>query len=113
MKQAGIILLFCYCVASSSAQAIECLSAPNRSGSGWWSWREIDGRKCWFKKVGAMPPKSEFRWPQGAKEAPPAAASAQQELSSAPLAEVSAQHESSSAQATRTMPATSPRIQVA
>ena len=31
--------------------------------TGWYSWREIDGRKCWFQKTGAMPPKSQFRWP--------------------------------------------------
>jgi len=110
MKQAGIILLFCYCVASSSAQAIECLSAPNRSGSGWWSWREIDGRKCWYKKVGAVPPKSQFMWPQDAKEAPPAPASTQQESTSAPLPATSAQQESSSAQA---MPTTVHRIHTA
>jgi hypothetical protein len=54
-----------------SARAIECLSAP-KSGSGWWSWREIDGRKCWYKKVGAVPPKSECFWPEQAKEAPTA-----------------------------------------
>jgi hypothetical protein len=70
MKQVGIILLFCGSVASSSAQAIECLSAPNRSESGWWSWREIDGRKCWYIKNGAVPPKSEFEWPEREKEAP-------------------------------------------
>jgi hypothetical protein len=60
----GIATFFCI---TSSAQAIECLSAPNQSGSGWWSWREIDGRKCWYRKVGAVPPKSEFSWPKDAK----------------------------------------------
>jgi hypothetical protein len=54
-----------------SAWAIECLSSPDQSARGWWSWREIDGRKCWYKKVGAVPPKSEFIWPDQAKEAPP------------------------------------------
>jgi|SRR5215470_1317524 len=66
-------LLVCCCAAASSAQAIECLSAPNQSGTGWWSWREIEGRKCWYKKVGPVPPKSEFVWPEQAREAPPAA----------------------------------------
>ena len=69
MKALVTTLLVCCCVATSSAQAIECLSSP-KSESGWWSWREIDGRKCWYKKVGAVPPKSEFVWPD-AKEAPP------------------------------------------
>jgi hypothetical protein len=66
MKVLASTLLVCCCVAASSAQAIDCLSAP-KSESGWWSWREIDGRKCWYKKVGAVPPKSEFVWPD-AKE---------------------------------------------
>jgi hypothetical protein len=70
-------LLVCCCAAASSAQAIECLSAPNQSGTGWWSWREIDGRKCWYKKVGPVPPKSEFVWPDQAKEAPSAGDAAQ------------------------------------
>ena len=68
MKQLAATLLVCCCVAASSAEAIDCLSSPN-SQSGWWSWREIDGRKCWYKKVGAVPPKSEFVWPDQAKEA--------------------------------------------
>jgi hypothetical protein len=59
------ILMFvcCYCLASSSAWAIDCLSDPGDPKTGWYSWREIDGRKCWFQKSGAMPPKSQFRWP--------------------------------------------------
>jgi hypothetical protein len=80
MKQLAIILLVC-CVVTSSVQAIECLAAPDHSESGWWSWREIDGRKCWYKKVGAVPPKSEFTWPQGANKAPPAEAPGPQESS--------------------------------
>jgi hypothetical protein len=86
MKVLAATLLVCCCVATSSAQAaIECLSAP-KSESGWWSWREIEGRKCWYKKVGAVPPKSEFVWPEHAKEAPPAKA-APQPSSSPPTTE--------------------------
>jgi hypothetical protein len=60
---AGFTGLFvCCCGTALSAGTIECLTAPNRSEPGWWSWREIDGRKCWYKKVGAMPPKSDFFW---------------------------------------------------
>jgi hypothetical protein len=99
MKELVIIPLICCCIATSSVQAIECLSAPDQSESGWWSWREIDGRKCWYKKVGAVPPKSEFMWPEHAK--------------GAPLAGAPAQQESSSMQATETMTATLPQIEVA
>jgi hypothetical protein len=96
MKVLATTVLVCCCVAASSAQAIDCLSAP-KSESGWWSWREIDGRKCWYKKVGAVPPKSEFVWPD-AKEAPPSAEPAQR---------------SSSAPTTEGMRSPQPRIEVA
>ena len=90
MKELIIILPVCCCIASSWAQAIDCLSAPNRSDPGWWSWREIEGRKCWYKKVGAVPAKSEFTWPEQAKETSPAGALAQQELSPIPPTEATA-----------------------
>jgi hypothetical protein len=65
-----ITLLGCYCVGTLSARAIDCLSAPDPTEPGRWSWREIEGRKCWYKRVGAVPPKSEFIWPEHAKKAP-------------------------------------------
>src|SRR5437660_3570359 len=90
MKVLAIILLVCCGLGSSSVQAIECLTAPNRSEAGWWSWREIDGRKCWYKKVGAVPPKSEFRWPEQANEPPLTEAPAQQESASMDASEADA-----------------------
>jgi len=44
-----------------------------------WSWREIDGRRCWFKSRGAMPPKSELRW-----EKPQAREKIKEEAAAAP-----------------------------
>jgi hypothetical protein len=80
--RSGALAAFCLLVPTLiptlSARAIECVSAPNQSG-GWWSWREINGRKCWYKKVGAVPPKSGFFWPEQAKEAPPAEERVEQE----------------------------------
>jgi hypothetical protein len=90
MREFLIIPLVCCCAAVSSARAIDCLSVPGPSESGWWSWREIDGRKCWYKKVGAVPPKSEFVWPEPAEKTPLAGASARQELSSRPETEATA-----------------------
>jgi hypothetical protein len=98
-RRVVIILVVGCCVGTSSAWAIECLSAPNHSKGGWWSWREIEGRKCWFRKVGAVPPKSEFIWPEHVKEAQPVAEPAQPE---APLI-----------QGTEARAATSPQIDVA
>jgi hypothetical protein len=62
------IALACCCFANSAAWAIDCMSAAGDPKTGWYSWREIDGRKCWFKKTGAMPAKSELQWPAKAPQ---------------------------------------------
>jgi hypothetical protein len=89
---------------SSSAWAIECQSARGDPKTGWYSWREIDGRRCWFKKVGAMPPKSELHWPvkEDREEPPkPPAASAPEQSASRPERPASAPE--------KTVPAAPPR----
>jgi hypothetical protein len=63
MKSVIITFIVCCCLGSSSAWAIDCLSAAGDPKTGWYSWREIEGRRCWFKKTGAMPPKSQLHWP--------------------------------------------------
>lgn len=62
------IALACCCFANSAAWAIDCQSAAGDPKTGWYSWREIDGRKCWFKKTGAMPAKSQLQWPEKAPQ---------------------------------------------
>ncbi len=62
------IVLACCCFANSAAWAIDCLGVAGDPKTGWYSWREIDGRKCWFKKTGAMPAKSELQWPAKARQ---------------------------------------------
>jgi hypothetical protein len=55
---AAILLLW---TTAAPAEILCRDKAGNESGA-YWSWREIDGRRCWFKRHGAMPPKSELRW---------------------------------------------------
>lgn len=46
-----------------SAQAIQCSIAAPRDARGHWSWREIDGRRCWYEgKPGVS--KSLLEWPE-------------------------------------------------
>ena len=92
-------LLVCCSASTRSARAIECLTSPNQTERGWWSWREIDGRKCWYKKVGAVPPKSEFVWPDQPKEAP--------------AVEERAEQEATIMQATNAMASPSPEVEMA
>jgi hypothetical protein len=44
--------------------AIRCRDAPERAQPGvYWSWREIESKRCWFISArGVMPPKSAFTW---------------------------------------------------
>src|SRR6516162_6234107 len=60
MKQiAAAILLLSTTAAPAS---IICQDSPgSEPGVNWW-WRDIDNRRCWFKREGPIPPKSEFRW---------------------------------------------------
>ena len=48
---------------ASAPAAIPCQDAPGREQPGvhWW-WRDIDGKRCWFKREGSVPPKSAFTW---------------------------------------------------
>ena len=47
-------------VSISSAQAIECQT--NAQSGGYWAWRLIDGRKCWYKGESGMD-KALLHWP--------------------------------------------------
>ena len=60
---AAIILILMTAGGAADA-AIRCQDAPGREQHGvYWSWREIDGKRCWFIRAsGAMPPKSAFMW---------------------------------------------------
>jgi len=50
--------------------AIVCQEGPGHERGVHWSWRDIDGRRCWFKQVGTMPPKTELRWEKPKAERP-------------------------------------------
>ena len=63
---------------ASEAAAIECAADP-QSGKGHWSWRMIDGKKCWYPGRPGMS-KAKLRWPaatggeRSLQDAAPAAA---------------------------------------
>ena len=48
---------------TAAPAAILCQGAAGRDEPGvhWW-WRDIDGKRCWFKREGTIPAKSELRW---------------------------------------------------
>ena len=65
MKGISAAIILMTIVAGSAADAaIRCEDAPGREQRGvYWSWREIDGKRCWFIRTsGAMPAKSAFTW---------------------------------------------------
>ena len=85
MKMQIRLIFFAVCIsalvpigmltAQARAQIKECVASPSKA-QGHWSWRLIDGRKCWYAGK-AMISKSLLRWPAAApaqakvKVAPP------------------------------------------
>ena len=68
MKTQILLVIFAACIAAlmptgeANAKAMECSAARPSSAQGYWSWRLIDGRKCWY--VGkTMISKSLLQWP--------------------------------------------------
>jgi hypothetical protein len=60
MKRIAIAILLLSTTAAPAA--ILCQDAAGREPGVHWWWRDIDGRRCWFKREGPIAPKSEFRW---------------------------------------------------
>jgi hypothetical protein len=53
--------------ATTATAAIRCQDAAGHEPGAHWSWREIDGKRCWFmREGGTMPPKSAFTWAKAA-----------------------------------------------
>src|ERR1700730_18067410 len=78
---AAAILLLSMSSATTVAAAIRCQDAAGHEGGAHSSWREIDGKRCWFmREGGTMPPKSAFTWAKAA----PAKENIKEEISAAP-----------------------------
>ena len=69
------LIVFASCIAAlmsigaPAAYAVECSAARPSNVQGYWSWRLIDGRKCWSLGK-TMIPKALLRWPAAAAAAP-------------------------------------------
>jgi hypothetical protein len=78
---AAAILLLSMTTATTAAAAIRCQDAAGHEPGAHWSWREIDGKRCWFmREGGTMPPKSAFTWVMAA----PAKENIKADISAAP-----------------------------
>ena len=88
MKMQIRLIFFAACIAAlvpigmltaqAKAQVKECRASPSKV-QGHWSWRLIDGRKCWYAGKTVIS-KSSLRWP--------AAAPAQAKAAAAPISVV-------------------------
>ncbi|QHO73409.1 hypothetical protein ACH79_12830 [Bradyrhizobium sp. CCBAU 051011] len=52
-------------LSAPAAQVRQCSAAVPKSAKGHWSWRMIDGRKCWYSGK-AVISRSSLRWPAAA-----------------------------------------------
>ncbi|WP_247781892.1 hypothetical protein [Bradyrhizobium sp. 170] len=83
MKTQILLVFLAACIAVlmptgvANAKAMECSVARPSSPQGYWSWRLIDGRKCWYAGK-TMISKSLLQWP-------PAKASVQAKADTAPV----------------------------
>jgi hypothetical protein len=68
MKTQILLVFFAACIAAlvptggANAKAVECSVARGSHTQGYWSWRLIDGRKCWYLGK-TMISKSLLQWP--------------------------------------------------
>ncbi|WP_426529701.1 hypothetical protein [Bradyrhizobium sp. McL0615] len=68
MKTQILLVFFAACIAAlmptggANAKAVECSVARGSHAQGYWSWRLIDGRKCWYLGK-TMISKSLLQWP--------------------------------------------------
>ncbi len=68
MKTQILLVFFAACIAAfmptgvANAKAMECSAARPSSAQAYWSWRLIDGRKCWYAGK-TMISKSLLQWP--------------------------------------------------
>src|SRR3954452_1509082 len=68
MKTQILLVFFAACIAAlmptggANAKAVECSVARGSHTQGYWSWRLIDGRKCWYLGK-TMVSKSLLQWP--------------------------------------------------
>jgi hypothetical protein len=68
MKTQILLVFFAASIAAlmptgvANAKAMECSVARPSSAQGYWSWRLIDGRKCWYAGK-TMISKSLLQWP--------------------------------------------------
>ena len=68
MKTQILLVFFAACIAAlmptggANAKAVECSVARGSHTQGYWSWRLIDGRKCWYLGK-TMISKSQLQWP--------------------------------------------------
>jgi hypothetical protein len=59
----GLIVL-AYVMYPTAAGALECQAAPDSRS--YWSWRSIDGRRCWYRGH-TVKRKSQLEWPKQSK----------------------------------------------
>lgn len=74
--------LFLASIGTTALGALECRPEPPLNRSGHWSWRNVDGKRCWYPGQPGMS-KANLRWTQST---PPTLARGDDEQSTSPVA---------------------------
>lgn len=61
----AIIALLLVTMVAAAEERTMCQAEPLLSPSTWWSWRNIDGRQCWYEGK-PRKPREELYWPSPA-----------------------------------------------
>ncbi len=70
MMRLAIITISLLALSISTASAIECLKAPDRTPGSSWRYRIIDGAQCWYRGETVLA-KADLNWPRPAVERGP------------------------------------------
>jgi hypothetical protein len=67
IRHAIALVIMLTALGTAAYSAVECRAEPPADRTGYWSWRNIDGKRCWYPGRAGMD-KANLKWPQSAPD---------------------------------------------
>jgi hypothetical protein len=67
IRHAIALVIMLAALGTAAYSAVECRAEPPANRTGYWSWRNIDGKRCWYPGRANMD-KANLKWPQSAPD---------------------------------------------